>query len=48
MFSRLCPYCHKLFAPSRYHRDQAVCSIPECQRRRQAEYRRRNIQTDPE
>lgn len=42
-----CPYCRELFDPSRYHPDQIVCSGPECQRRRQADYHRHKIQSDP-
>jgi len=47
MTTSRCPYCHEFFAPSRYRPDQAICSAPDCQRRRKTEYHRRKIQTDP-
>jgi hypothetical protein len=43
-----CPYCHQLFHPSPYRRDQRVCSRPECQARRRREYHRRKLATDEE
>lgn len=42
-----CPYCHSLFEPSRFRPGQTVCSSPDCQRRRRAEYHRRKIASDP-
>ena len=42
-----CPYCQRSFHPSAYRRQQRVCSQPECQRRRRADYHRHKIQTDP-
>lgn len=42
-----CPYCRKLFEPSRFHPDQAVCSGRECQRQRRGEYHRQKLQDDP-
>jgi hypothetical protein len=47
MYAR-CPYYKQLFTPSRYHPDQIICSQPNCQRRRRAEYHRWKIQNDPE
>ena len=34
--------------PSKFRLDQNVCSQPECQRHRRADYHRRRIATDPE
>lgn len=45
--TRRCPYCQRTFQPSPYRRQQRVCSQPECQRCRRADYHRRKIQTDP-
>jgi hypothetical protein len=45
---RPCRYCQQSFQPSRFRRDQAVCSKPECQRERRAAYHRDKIKTDPE
>lgn len=45
--TRRCPYCQRTFQPSPYRLQQRVCSQPECQRRRRADYHRRKIQTDP-
>lgn len=45
--TRCCPYCQRSFRPSRYRLQQRVCSQPECQRRRRADYHRLKIQTDP-
>lgn len=42
-----CPYCQSTFQPSRYRLQQRVCSQPECQRRRRADYHRQKIRTDP-
>lgn len=42
-----CPYCQQAFRPSPYRLQQRVCSQPECQRRRRADYHRQKIQTDP-
>ena len=42
-----CPYCQRTFQPSPYRLQQRVCSQPECQRRRRAEYHRQKIQADP-
>ena len=43
---RRCPYCQQAFQPSRRRPDQAVCSLPECQRYRRSDYRRRKRKTD--
>lgn len=47
MSDRRCPYCQQLFQPSRFHPEQVVCSHANCQRRRQHEYHRRKIASDP-
>ncbi len=44
---RCCPYCQRSFHPSPYRLQQRVCSQPDCQRRRRADYHRLKIQTDP-
>ncbi len=41
-----CPYCQRIFPLSPYRLQQRVCSQPECQRRRRADYHRRKIQAD--
>ena len=40
-------YCHQSFHPSKFHSQQNVCSQPECQRRRRADYHRQRIAADP-
>ena len=45
--NRRCPYCQQAFQPSPYRLQQRVCSQPECQRHRRADYYRRKIQADP-
>lgn len=45
---RCCRFCQLPFEPSKFRLDQSVCSQPECQRRRRAEYHRRKIAADPE
>ena len=42
-----CPYCQHIFQPSPYRVQQRVCSQPECQRRRRADYHRQKIRADP-
>lgn len=42
-----CRYCQQSFQPSKCHPDQLVCSGPECQRQRRADYRRDKLATDP-
>ena len=42
-----CTYCQRNFHPSPYRLQQRVCSQPECQRRRRADYHQRKIQADP-
>ncbi len=44
---RCCPYCQRSFHPSPYRLQQRVCSQPECQRHRRADYHRLKIQTNP-
>lgn len=44
---RCCRFCQQPFEPSKFRPDQSVCSRPECQRRRRAEYHRRKIASDP-
>ena len=46
--TRRCPYCQCSFLPSVYRPQQVVCSQPECQRRRRADYHRKKLATDPE
>jgi len=46
--SRSCRFCQSSFVPSKFRLDQNVCSQPECQRHRRADYHRRRIATDPE
>ncbi len=43
-----CVYCQCSFLRSPYRPQQAVCSRPECQRRRRADYHRRKLEVDPE
>ena len=45
---RRCPYCNSSFLTSAYRPQQIVCSKPECQRRRRADYHRRKLEADPE
>jgi hypothetical protein len=45
---RSCHYCQQSFQPSKFRPDQNVCSQPDCQRRRRADYHRKQLQTDPE
>ena len=45
---RPCRYCQQSLQPSRFRPDQAVCSQPDCQRQRRADYHRTKIKTDPE
>ncbi len=45
---RQCRYCGLVFAPSKYQPGQSVCSEPDCQRRRRADYHRHKIAADPE
>lgn len=45
--TRRCPYCQCSFLPSVYRPQQVVCSQPECQRRRRADYHRKKLVTDP-
>jgi hypothetical protein len=44
--SRSCLYCQSAFVPSRYRPQQGVCSRPDCQRRRRADSRRRQLTRD--
>ena len=43
-----CLYCKCAFLRSPYRPQQTVCSRPECQRRRRADYHRRKLEADPE
>jgi hypothetical protein len=45
--ARRCPYCPRWFLASPRRPQQQVCSQPECQRRRRADSRRRQLATDP-
>lgn len=44
--NRCCRYCQRIFQLSIYRPQQSVCSGPECQRQRRAEYHRRKIRID--
>jgi hypothetical protein len=46
MNDRRCRYCQRLFQPSRFHPQQAVCSQPSCQQQRQRDYHREKIASD--
>ena len=47
--SRCCRYCQQIFLqPTLYRPQQSVCSRPECQRRRRADYHRQKIRVDCE
>lgn len=48
MKHKVCPYCTQRFICSRFHPDQVVCSSPECQRRRRADYHSKKLVDDPE
>jgi hypothetical protein len=43
-----CRICQRSFQPSKFKPHQAVCSGPECQRRRRSEYHKAKIASDPE
>jgi hypothetical protein len=47
MVERRCRYCEQSFQPSKYQPGQSVCSQPDCQRRRRADYHRQKIAADP-
>jgi hypothetical protein len=42
-----CRYCQQVFQPSAYHPQQKVCNQPACQRKRQRDYHRQKIASDP-
>src|SRR5581483_1011392 len=46
MRQKRCRYCSKKFVPCKYRPNQQVCSSPDCQRRRRAEYHRRKLTQD--
>ena len=48
MKQKICPYCVQEFLGSRFHPDQVVCSSPDCQRRRRADYHRKKLAEDAE
>ena len=48
MDQRRCRFCQGQFEPSRFHREQSVCSAKPCQQRRRAESRKHKLGTDPE
>jgi hypothetical protein len=48
MVERCCRYCEQSFQPSKYQPHQSVCSQPDCQRRRRADYHRQKIVADAE
>lgn len=45
---RRCRYCEHEFQSSKYQPGQLVCSQPDCQRQRRADYHRQKIAADPE
>jgi hypothetical protein len=47
MNDRRCRYCQRLFQPSRFHPQQAVCDQLSCQRQRRREYHQQKIRSDP-
>ena len=48
MIERRCRYCDQIVQPTKYQPNQEVCSQPDCQRRRRADYHRRKIASDAE
>jgi hypothetical protein len=48
LLRRCCRFCQQSFEPAKIRLEQSVCSQPECQRRRRAEYHRHRIATDLE
>lgn len=48
MIERRCRYCDQIFQPAKYQPNQEVCSRPDCQRRRRADYHHRKIASDAE
>ena len=46
MMPRHCRYCQVPFQPSKCHPQQSVCSRTECQRQRNADYRRAKLAAD--
>ena len=47
MIERRCPYCQQVFIPAKCQPKQAVCSAPDCQRHRSADYRRARLAANP-
>ena len=47
MSDRRCRYCQRLFQPSAFHPQQAVCSQVSCQRQRLRDYHHEKIRSDP-
>jgi hypothetical protein len=48
MVERRCRYCERVFQPSKFHPDQAVCLESDCQRRRRVDAHRQRLAADPE
>ena len=48
MPTRCCRYCRNSFQTAKTHPAQSVCSRPDCQQRRRAEYRRSKLAADPD
>ena len=44
---RRCLYCRQPFVPSVYRRQQSVCGLPDCQKRRESDYHRNKRLHDP-
>jgi hypothetical protein len=47
MSDRRCRYCQRLFQPSLFHPQQAVCNQVSCQRQRLRDYHHQKIRSDP-
>ncbi len=48
MSQQRCRFCHKEFAPSRFHPEQAACSDKACQQQRRSENRNQKLARDAE
>ena len=46
--SRCCRFCHKEFAPSRFHPEQTACSGKACQQQRRSQNRNQKLALDAE
>ncbi len=48
MSQRCCRFCHKQFAPSRFHPEQTACSGKACQQQRRSQNRNQKLALDAE